>query len=458
MTGGAEIYIEGSPAERRIGVLDEAGQPIAFDIERMGKTRLLGAIYRARVRSVDHRIGGAFLDLGLEEPALLTRAKDLSEGDAVTVQIVREAHATKGAAVSRQIVLWGRYVGYHPGEGAALRAARGLGQGRRRAETMDAVSAVLDDGRGIVLRAPASEVNPDVVAAEAVALSRRWADIEAAAKAARVPEALDEPADALTRALREAGPSARIALDDRLDFAEATRLAKAAYPDLVPGLAFHDGMAPIFEDSGLAEALEEALGPDVALPGGGRVTIEETQALTAIDVDMAGAEQGESLKPEALHRLNRRAAEVIARQIRLRRLSGLIVIDFAGLLPRGRSKSLIDILRSRLKDAPEPADVLGLSAAGLVEITRQRIGPSLAEECLGPQILRGPAPDTLAAEALRRALRLTGAGKPVLDLPEAAARALDGPLKPARLETERRLGQELLLRRGAKRLDVRMER
>lgn len=458
MTGGTEIYIEGSPAERRIGALDEEGQPCAFEIDRLGRPRRLGGIYRARVRRVDARMGAAWLDLGLDMPALLTRAKDVSEGQAVTVQIVREAHGDKGPAVSRQIVLWGRYAALHPGEGSELRAARGLGQGRRRAETMAAVAPLLKDPRGLVLRAPAAAVCPETVAAEAAALRQRWAEIEAAAEKAKPPAALDAPAETLIRALREAGPAARIALDDRLDFAEAERLARAAYPDLLPGLAFHDASAPIFESSGLADALEEALGTAVALPGGGRITVEETRALTAIDVDMGGAEQGESLKPEALHRLNRRAAEAVARQIRLRRLSGLIVIDFAGLLPRGRSKNLIDLLRSRLKDAPENTDVLGLSAAGLVEITRQRIGPSLAEECLAPAGLRAPAPDALAADALRRALRLTGAGRPVLELPEAVARALDGALKPARLETERRLGQELEIRRGAARADVRMER
>jgi Rne/Rng family ribonuclease len=460
MTGGMEVYVEGSPAERRIGVLDTDGHPLAFEIDRMGRPQQRGGIYRARVRSVDTRMGAAWLDLGLDRPALLTRAKDVTEGEAVTVQIVREAHGDKkGPAVSRQIVLWGRYAALHPGEGAELRAARGLGQGRRRAETMAAVAPLLEDPRGLVLRTPAAAVDPATVAAEAAALRQRWREIEAAAAKAQPPAALDAPAETLLRVLREAGPAARIALDDRLDYAEAERLARAAYPDLVPGLAFHDASAPIFEASGLADALEEALGIMVALPGGGRITIEETRALTAIDVDMGGAEQGESLKPEALHRLNRRAAETIARQIRLRRLSGLIAIDFAGLLPRGRSKSLIDVLRSRLKDAPENTDVLGLSAAGLGEITRQRIGPSLAEECLAPAAERAPAPDALAADALRRALRLTGAGRPVLDLPEAAARALDGALKPARLETERRLGQELEIRRGAARHpDIRMER
>jgi hypothetical protein len=121
-------------------------------------------------------------------------------------------------------------------------------------------------------------------------------------------------------------------------------------------------------------------------------------------------------------------------------------------------KALLDILRSRLKGGNVHSDVLGISAAGLVEITRQRAGPSLAELCHGTREAPIPAPDAEAANALRQVLRLTGSGKPVLHLSNAAIRHLNGPMKPARDSTEKRLGQKLILEKGASQPVVRLEK
>lgn len=458
MSGGAEIYIEGSPAERRIGHLDTDGRAIAIDIDRMTRPRLAGAIYLARVRSVDKRMGAAFLDLGQGVSALLSKAKDVTEGDALLVQVARDAHDDKGPAVARQIVLWGRYLALQPGRGGGLQCARALGQGRRRAETLEEAEAALKDPTDLILRGPAAVVLGEVLAAEADRLRTQWRGIQDKAKLSKAPALLLDAPEILDLTLREAGAEARIALDDRLDFAAVKEQVETTYPDLAPGLAFHQGPGSMFDAAGLSDVLEEAMGEDVPIPGGGRLTIQETRALTAIDVDIGGGEAGATAKAEALHRLNRRAAEEIARQILLRRLSGLIVIDFAGIAQRGKMKALLDMLRSRLKGAEGHTDVLGISAAGLVEITRQRVGPSLADACLAPVGLRRQAADAEAAEALRLALNLTGSGVPTVSLSKAAGEMLAGPLKSALAETERRMGRPLVLEPGAPRLDVRMER
>ncbi len=459
MTGAAEIYIEGSPAERRAGHLDENGLAMALDIERVTRPRLVGAVYLARVTGIDRRLGAAFLNLGADGTGLLAKAKDIGEGEAVLVQISRDAHDDKGPAALRQIVLWGRYLGLQPGRGGGLQCARALGQGKRRAEAMARAESGISDHTDLILRGPAYTVTEVILAEEAHALRTLWADIQARAAVEKAPALLLPPTPFVETMLRDAGPEARIALDDRLDFAQAEALCKTRFPDLIPGLAFHNAPEPIFDVSGLSDILEQALGQEVRLSGGGRLTIQETKALTAIDVDMGASETGLSNKEEAIHRLNRRAADEIARQIVLRRLSGLIAIDFAGLTARGKMKTLIDILRSRLKSGDGFSDVLGMTAAGLVEITRQRVGPSLADLCIAPPTPARPAADALAAEALRRALRLKGAGKPVVALPDTAAALLaTGSMKAAREACEARLGQPLDLRPGAAHLDVRMER
>ena len=458
MTGAAEIYIEGSPAERRAGHLDANGLALGLDIERVTRPRLIGAIYLARVKAVDKRLGAAFLDLGAAGIGLLSKAKDVIEGEAVLVQISRDAHDDKGPAALRQIVLWGRYLGLQPGRGGGLQCARALGQGKRRAEALAAAESGIADPTDLILRGPSWTVSGSELKAEADRLRATWADIQAKAKTEKAPALLLPTTPFIETMLRDAGPEARVALDDRLDFATAEKLCAQYFPDLLGGLAFHNDPAPIFDASGFSDILEQALGSEVTLTGGGRLTIEQTKALTSIDVDMGAGEAGASTKDEAIHRLNRRASEEIARQIILRRLSGLIVIDFAGLTGRGKMKTFLDILRSRLKNADTHSDVLGISPAGLVEITRQRMGPSLADLCLAPVAFPPAAPDALAAEVLRRALRLQGAGKPVVSLPDSAAAVLNDSMKAAREACEKRLGQPLILKPGAARLDVRLER
>lgn len=457
MSGGVEIYVESAPGEVRAGHLDGDGKPLAIDIDRATRPRYAGAVILARVQSIDKRMGAAFLDLGKGVSGLLPKAKGVEEGQAVLVQITRDAQDDKGPAASRQIVLWGRYLALQPGRGGGLQTARALGQGKRRAETLATAEAALSDPTDLLLRGPASDVAGTVLEAEAARLRADWAKIEGASSK-DAPQILLPPPGFLELTLREAGNGARVALDDRLDHKRALDLCQALYPDLAEGLAFHSGPQSLFDASGLSDCLEEALAREVALVGGGRVCIEETRALTAIDVDIGGGEAGASGKEEALHRLNRRAAEEIARQILLRRLSGLIVIDFAGITQRGKMKALIDILRARLKGGEGHTDVLGVSAAGLVEVTRQRTGPSLSELCLSPAYAMGPAPDAEAAEALRRALRLTGAGKPTAVLSEAAIATLNGPLAKALEDTERRLGQSLTLIPGPQGPKLSMER
>lgn len=453
MSGASQVYIEGSPAERRAGHLDAEGHAVALDVERATRPRLVESIHRARVRSIDKRTQIAFLDLGARGEAILSKSKGLSEGEAVPVQIVRDAHDDKGPAAGTSIVLWGRYVALQPGRGGGLQCSKALGQGKRRAETLATAEAALEDKSDILLRGPASTVDGAVLAEEAARLRAEWATMSASH--AKAPTELRAAPGFIDLMLRDAGPEARVALDDRLDFAAARDLAKARYPDLE--IAFHDDQEGLFDSSGLSDIMLDALSETVSLTGGGRLTIQETRALTAVDVDMGTGEAGGMAKEEAVHRLNRRAAEEIVRQIALRRLSGLIAIDFVGLMGKKRMTPLLDILRSRVKSLEGHVDVLGVSPSGLVEITRQRVGPSLADLYLTVGARR-PSPDAEAAEILRRALRLKGAGRPTAALSDAAAKVLNGPLSEARAETERRLGQAIDLRPGAAHPDVFLDR
>ncbi|HAJ22946.1 MAG TPA: hypothetical protein DCL95_23315, partial [Rhodospirillaceae bacterium] len=221
------------------------------------------------------------------------------------VQITRDAHDDKGPAALRQVVLWGRYLGLQPGRGGGLQCARALGQGKHRAEALAAAESGIADPTDLILRGPSWTVSGAELKAEADRLRATWADIQAKAKTEKAPALLLPTTPFIETMLRDAGPEARVALDDRLDFPTAEKLCSAYFPDLVGGLAFHNDPTPIFDASGFSDILEQALGTEVTLTGGGRLTIEQTKALTSIDVDMGAGEAGASTKDEAIHRLNR---------------------------------------------------------------------------------------------------------------------------------------------------------
>jgi Ribonuclease G/E len=177
--------------------------------------------------------------------------------------------------------------------------------------------------------------------------------------------------------------------------------------------------------------------------------VDELEALTAIDVNMAGAGVGRS-SDDAILAFNRSAAAEAARQVMLRNIAGLIVIDFVSMRNKGNRRHLVEAVRRCFAEDRVTVDVLGMTPAGLVEVTRQRRGRSLASLiCVPAEREIAVQPEALACAALRAALRMLGAGRPVLHCPPAVAAALRGALAPALAETERRLGQALAVREDA---------
>lgn len=452
---GGELYIDVSPGERRAALLDaEEGRLRHLAIDRDGRPAAVETILAARVTSVDGQTGAAFLDLGAIGDGLLAKAGKLTQGAAIAIQVSRDAHGGKGAAVTRSWTLHERYLSWTVGR-QGISWARALGQGKRRAEleeilarALDAMGASgLDDG--LQVRAPATAVGEGALLADLRRLAARRAAVERALKEAKPPAVLEAPADFALRQARDAPAECRIATDDRAFFQRLKQRVEGDWPDLAAGIAFADpAKGALLERAGIADEIVDALARHVSIPGGGRLTIDDTEAMTVIDVDSARSADGGGLKDEAVFRLNKRACEEAARQIRLRNLSGLIVIDCVTLRAKGRMRALVDAMRAAVKGDPVKTDVLGVTAAGLIEITRQRTGPSLGELHYAPMGDPAPAPDAQAAAILRAVLRNPGPGRPVAVASEAVARALDGPLVAARADCERRLGRSLEIRRG----------
>ncbi len=441
MSVARDIVIEVSPGETRVAVTDRNGDLIAFEVERLGAESLVGTVCLGRVTRVDQGAGGAFVEVGLGEAAFLPRAKGVHEGQSLIVQVSRDAWRDKGPALTMHPTLAGKYLVLRPGD-PGLRWPRGKrGAGKEQAAALEQEIAA---DEGVTVRTGAARAEAGLVTAELTALRERWAAVEAAAKAASGPTLLFRSPGLARQVLRDWVVTGQVVTDDRRLAAELA--ADPATGDFADRITFHMGNEPVFAAAGVDDAIDDALAQRVPLPGGGSLVIDTLEALTAIDVNLGGAE-GRRLTEDAIFRGNRNAAAAAARQVMLRNIAGLIVIDFVSMRNKANRRKLAEAVRGAFRDDRAAVDVLGMTPAGLVEVTRQRRGRPLADIMLVPPE-RTPRlrPEAAACAALRAALRRLGAGRPVLRCAPEVAAALEGTLRPALDETSRRLGRALELR------------
>jgi Rne/Rng family ribonuclease len=377
-----ELAIEPTPSGVRAALL-EAGRLIEVAILDRTADQISGAIYLARVKAVDRELAAAFVDCGLDQDAYLS-ARDarwltggdaggplrLVEGQAVLVQGTREPANGKGARVSADIALPGIWLLYRPRRRDLAPSARLASSGEGRA--LLARGHQLFPEGGIVLRRSALAASDADLVGEAERLLALWRGIEAKAAAARPPACLHALRDPIERLLLDhLSPTIeRIVVGEPALVAKLRSCLEAASPSLAAQIRL-EYRADAFAEAGAAEQLAEALEPQVLLAGGGSLIIEPTAALTAIDVNGAGRRARE---------VNLEAAAEIARQLRLRRIGGTVVVDFVDLDSKRARAELLAALRAAFADDPAPVQVFSMTALGLVPISRKRAGASLAEE------------------------------------------------------------------------------
>ena len=446
-----DILIEVSPGETRAALVDAAGRLCRLRLARLSSASLVGGIYLGRVAKVEKGMGAAFVDIGLAAAAFLGRARSLHEGEALVVQVVRDAWSSKTASVGVTPQVEGRYlaIAAHHGAAAKIVCERNIVGGTLRAQLEAAAGDIAMPGEVIHVKAAAASVGTDQLAAEAARLRRRWQIVQDSAVEQKPPRLLEAPAELVPRLLREIASIRQVVIDDLRIFSETERLVATEMPDLDGKIAHYGGDRPLFEARGLDEQIDEALERRLSLPSGVNLTIDPTEALTAIDVDLGGAAAG-GRQEEECTRANLDAIPAIARQIAVRNLAGLIVIDFISMRHKASRRRIVDALRKALRvDADGAVDVLGMTAAGLVEVTRQRKGPALGDLFT---LYHAPSldPEALACAALRQALRTRGSGRPVLRARPDVIAALEGPLSAALVEAGRQLGEPLELRPEAR--------
>ncbi len=420
-----EVVVSCAPGETRIALL-AAGRPVEFIIDRGDAAP--GDVFVGRVLAVNRRLDAAFVDIGDPQPGFLAAPRRLGEGDTVLVQVTAAARGGKGAALTAAPSLAGRWLAYTPFR-SGLNLSRRIADEAERGRLRDALASELAEGEGAVVRTEAAGAASRQVVAELHSLRQRWRAVAVAAERA-APPARIAGTSLPARLLADYPEVERVLVDDPAGLADWRAVFPSA--ELQPG---------VFERSGAAEALEAALEPRVALPDGGALIIEQTSAATVIDIDSGS---GSALDA------NLAAMPEVARQLRLRGLAGHILVDVIPLRDRRVLNRVMEKLREAVAADPTPTQIVGATPLGLVEITRERRRPGLAETMLVPSASRRSA-DTIGLDGLRAILR-EAAERPAARLALAAAPAVVTALRrrPAALaEVARRLGRPPVLKENA---------
>ncbi|MBL6940867.1 MAG: Rne/Rng family ribonuclease [Rhodospirillales bacterium] len=470
-----EILIEVRPGRTRTALLRE-GRLIELIVEDEHCRSLVGNIYLGRVEKVIGSLNAAFIDLGLDRSGFLalaearpvgtkgstneTMSSYLCEGDKVVVQILRDAFEDKGPKLTTRLALGSGSLVLTPGD-PAIRISKRIDDPQRRNRLQTMLAELAGPDEGFVVRTAAQEVSDDVIARDIADLRENLLTLQAAAETSTAPALLQAEADAITRALRQT--ASRVVVDDTAAYLKARAVLEIQAPDQLQRLILHQGGKPLLGEEQLIEDLEQALSGDVLLPSGGSIIFSETPALIAIDVNVAGTTGGG--REQVALKTNLEAACEIARQIRLRNLSGLLVIDFVSMKNKNNGSKLLDALRAAVAADPQQVFVGGFTRFGLLEMTRKRARPSLARILGGPCPLcggsgNGLSPETIAYDALDR-LAQEAAWQPSrglgLIVGQRLADTLAGSLKSALRAVEERLGRKVEITLEAKRGDAEFE-
>ena len=364
-----------------------------------------GNVYRGRVQNVLPGMEAAFVDIGIPKNAVLYRGdvrydRDdiegggggssaaqpriedvLKAGQTILCQVTKNPIGAKGARLTQEVSLPGRFAVLVPNS-SAFGISKRLGDNERR-RLRRIIDEVKPAGHGMIVRTAAEGVSADELQRDVETLLEQWKAIEAASKKSDAPGLLYREPELSVRILREElnAEYRGVVIDDRALFEQVRDYVRAVSPELSDRVEYYDPVEeglPIFERYHVHEQLHKALDRKVWLPSGGSLIIERTEAFTVIDVN-TGKNVGKTNLEETVYRNNLEAAEEVARQLRLRDIGGIIVIDFIDMEIRENRDKVAAALRNALARDKTRTQVFDISELGLVEMTRKRISEGLLE-------------------------------------------------------------------------------
>jgi ribonuclease G len=396
-----EILVNVTPQETRVAVMQQ-GVVQELHVERSSSRGLVGNIYLGQVSRVLPGMQSAFVQIGLDRAAFLHVAdlwghrqnhgetkpieKLLHEGQKLLVQVVKDPIGTKGARLSTQISIAGRLLVYLPQE-SHIGISQRIEDEAERALLKERLQHLLHDHEdgGFIIRTMAETASEIELAADVEYLRKLWAGIQEAARTAQAPAPLYQDLNLSLRVLRDfvSHECERVLVDSRETFQKMTDFAKEYTLQFADRIQHYTGDRPLFELYGVEEEIERALARRVPLKSGGYLIIDQTEALTTIDVNTGGFVGGRNFD-DTIFKTNLEAAQVIARQLRLRNLGGIIIVDFIDMESDVHRDSVLTEFRKALALDRTRVTVNGFTQLGLVEMTRKRTRESLAHVLCEP--------------------------------------------------------------------------
>lgn len=407
-----DLIVSCTPHETKVALLEDGSVAELF-IERDAQRGVVGNIYKGRVTRVLPGMQSAFVELGLERDAFLhaadvfeeldenlltpeerasARGREtpieelLREGQDLIVQVLKEPLGQKGARITSHVSLPGRYLVYMPTvEHVGVSRKITEDEERRRLKTLIKEIRQERGGGGFIGRTAGLGRSREEFERDARYLTRTWDEIRAVASRERAPALLHRELSLVQRLMRDllSGDVASIRLDDEREYRRTLELVSQLQPDLQARVRLHGRGGQIFDDHGVSAELERALRPKVWLASGGYIVINQTEALVAVDVN-TGRNVGKKRPEETILETNLEAAKEIARQLRLRDLGGIIVVDFIDMDERKSRRRVMEILEQELKRDRSPSKMLEIHEFGLVIITRKRARQSLERALCQP--------------------------------------------------------------------------
>ena len=408
-----DILINWSPQETRVAVV-ETGALQEIHVERTLERGLVGNVYIGKVARVLPGMQSAFIDIGLERAAFLHVAdlmssvaarhvdsdqsnpapilpieKQVFEGQSLMVQVIKDPIGTKGARLSSQISIAGRLLVFLPqdqhigvSQKIPLEQRESL---RTRLQKLATDSANQGDTGGFILRTNGEDASDAELTEDIRYLRKMWAQIKESALRMPPPSLLRQDLNLLQRVLRDLvnEETQTIRIDSSEQYASLHAFGSEFMPASVSKLQLYKGERPIFDLFNIDEEIAKALGRRVDLKSGGYLIVDQTEALTTVDVNTGGFVGARNFD-DTIFKTNLEAAGAIARQLRLRNLGGIIIADFIDMVREDHREAVLEEFRKQLARDRVKTQVSGYSALGLVEMTRKRTRESLAHMLCEP--------------------------------------------------------------------------
>lgn len=425
-----ELLINVTPSETRVALVENGVLQEVF-IERADKRGIVGNVYKGKIVRILPGMQAAFVDIGLERAAFLHAADIiqpqenetnirpintlLHDSQTVIVQVVKDPLGSKGARLTMNLTLPARYLVYLP-DSQHIGISQKIENEETRNRLREIVAgAVLDESDtgvgGFIIRTVAETSTEKDFLSDIRYLKRAWLSVQEKIKLVKAPGILHEDLNLTIRSIRDIANEKleKIRIDSNETFVKARTFSKEFMPEIVENIEYYPGERPIFDLYSVEDEIQKALEQKVMLKSGGHVVIDQTEAMTTIDVN-TGAYVGRKNLEETIFKTNLEATQSIARQLRLRNLGGIIIIDFIDMVDADHKRQVLRAFEKALARDRTKNHITEISSLGLVELTRKRTQESLERvlcepcpACTGRGVLK--TAQTVCYEIFREILR-----------------------------------------------------